>query len=118
MSRFSRYWMPTFGIVLMVGVVANAALNVQVPTSPPPPEAYPGQRDHAKPPEGFYCSPQGKDAAHKCACKRMAQRMEGDPKDCCSGPVQEDPKCTVYCHMNHCLCPVGCDVKEHHHAGQ
>jgi hypothetical protein len=72
-----------------------------------PPEAYPGQRDHAEPPKGFFCSPTAKDAAHKCACKRMTMATPDDTH-CEQTPVEEDAKCTVYCHADHCRCPVKC----------
>lgn len=73
----------------------------------PPPEAYPGQREHREPPKNWYCSPVAKDAAHKCQCKPMSTPTADDPK-CCDTPVTEDKTCTVYCHANHCLCPTVC----------
>lgn len=81
-----------------------------------PPEAYPGQRQHADPPPSWFCSasPKKGDEAHKCSCTRMAQATPVDP-DCCEAVITEDPKCTVYCHMDHCMCKVTCKKGEHSH---
>lgn len=73
-----------------------------------PPEQYPGQRQHREPPPGYFCAHDAKDAAHKCACKRMA---EMDEHGCCLAP-KEDPTCSVYCHADRCTCPITCDVPE------
>lgn len=82
---------------------------VQGTQAPLPPEAYPGQREHRKPPDGWFCSATDKREAHKCQCKRMSTPTAEDP-NCCTTPVVEDTKCTVYCHPSHCLCPTKCDA--------
>ena len=92
-------------VLLMLG------FGTTVPQTPPR-EAYPGQSQHQKPPENFYCSPTAKDQAHKCECKRMSQATEND-QVCEETPVLEDRKCTVWCHPLHCLCPVVCNRGEH-----
>ncbi len=79
-----------------------------------PPEAYPGQRQHAVPPKGFFCSAEAKDVAHKCSCKRMSEHTTDDPV-CEDTEVQEDPTCTVFCHPLACKCKITCTMPEHHH---
>ena len=105
---------------LLLSVLVGA-LFVQAPAKPPK-EAYPGQSEHAKPPDDFFCTPAAKDAAHRCACKRMATLTEDEAKAkvCCTEippeRVQEDAKCTVFCHKDHCQCPVTCAVQGATHA--
>ena len=72
------------------------------------PEDYPGQHQHALPPEGWYCSATAKDAPHKCQCKRMAAGQD------CETITAEDPQCKVWCHADRCRCPVHCDVGHPH----
>jgi hypothetical protein len=58
-----------------------------------------------EPPEpapGWYCSPKGQED-HQCACHRMDHDAQ------CDGTPQEDPQCRVYCHKDHCRCPVMCE---------
>lgn len=104
-----------------LGVFFIALLLTGQATGQQPPEAYPGQREHAKPPDGFQCTiPQlAKDKAHACSCRRMVKNPEGDK--CCEtverSEAPEDPKCTVYCHKDHCTCPIQCDTKGHVHGG-
>jgi hypothetical protein len=91
-----------------------ALLSVLVQQAPTP-EPYPGQRDHAAPPDGWFCSPTAKVKAHECHCKRMGYTTKDDPL--CEDPgvqVTEDQKCTVWCHKDHCLCPMTCDSGHHH----
>lgn len=58
--------------------------------------------NHEQPPEGWFCSPKASELDHKCACKRMDQdRM-------CEGTPTEDTQCKVWCHKDHCRCPVVC----------
>ena len=89
-------------------------------TAQPPQEAYPGQATHQAPPAGWMCQPQhpqgfGVPLDHVCTCQRMAGLNQNglcaqDPAD--RGPVREDPKCTVFCHMDSCACPVHqCDTE-------
>ncbi len=77
------------------------------------PEPYPGQRGHAMPPDGWFCSHDSKEPAHKCQCKRMARPAPGDP--CCDNVKDEDiiesDQCKVYCHKDHCHCPVQCKME-------
>ena len=88
-----------------------AVVSVLVQTDPEP---YPGQRGHAMPPEGWFCSATAKDVAHKCSCKRMMQSSKEDPA-CEFGEPPEVQECKVWCHKERCLCPVTCTVPEHHH---
>lgn len=73
------------------------ALSMQQPDEP-----YPGQGQHAKPPDGWYCEHQNFQlsvpAAHACNCERMC-----NPD---TGAVIEDQKCTVFCHADHCHCTI------------
>ena len=71
-------------------------------------EQYPGQRDHAIPPEGWKCEHQNFELSipvdHMCNCERMYSEEEGR--------VIEDKQCSVYCHMDHCACPIN-DPRNH-----
>ena len=66
------------------------------------PEDYPGQANHATPPEGWMCQPQNIElsvpADHVCNCERMY--------DAETNRVIEDATCSVYCHMDHCACAI------------
>lgn len=66
------------------------------------PEDYPGQHDHAQPPDGWMCEHQNYELsvppAHACNCERSC--------DTESGRVIEDKQCKVYCHMDHCHCQI------------
>lgn len=96
-------------------LLAVLSLGVQGQT----PEAYPGQHDHEKPPEGWYCEPQTPRYTippdHVCACRRM-EITEVTTGECVKNPdgsnyVTEDPKCAVWCHKDHCKCPtMSCDT--------
>jgi hypothetical protein len=73
-------------------------------------EQYPGQRNHAAPPEGWFCQHQYSIGGvpqvpedHICACARTCM----DNADGTQSTV-EDPKCAVYCHKDHCDCPTPC----------
>lgn len=81
----------------------------------PPPEAYPGQANHAEPPAGWFCRSDDKRPAHKCTCKKMSKATAEDPK-CEETPIEppEDRTCTVWCHKDHCLCKVECVTGGHH----
>lgn len=79
------------------------------------PEAYPGQHSHMRPPEGFFCSPKAKDKAHACHCKRMSTPSADDPV-CEFQDPKEDPRCTVFCYRDRCLCPVLCEKDGHNHS--
>ena len=84
-------------------------LSAQELPQVPPVESYPGQRQHQEPPVGYFCSNEAKDKAHKCECKRMTHPTPEDPS-CCETAIVEDMKCQVWCHPQHCLCPVKCEV--------
>ncbi len=98
---------------------AMVILFAQTPKLPP--EAYPGQRDHKEPPKGWTCSPLAKDKAHRCQCKRMALFTEEQVKEntCCEEvprvQAAEDSKCAVWCHKDHCDCPITCAAGGHQH---
>lgn len=76
------------------------------------PEAYPGQHTHAMPPDGWMCMPANSTtfvpASHQCSCKRMIQENDQGcmKNDDGTMHVLEDPACAVFCHMDHCSCPV------------
>jgi len=70
-------------------------LAAQGPSNPFP--------NHEEPPAGWFCSPGARDAAHKCNC----HRVDDDPT--CEGTPHEDSICKVYCHADHCHCPVACE---------
>lgn len=110
---------------LLQAIALVAIILGQQPTEP-----YPGQGQHREPPAGWFCSPTAKDKAHTCHCKRMVNRLPPDPENnqpgdpdkehdplCEEAHVTEDKECTVYCHAQHCLCPVVCDAGTHpsHH---
>jgi hypothetical protein len=93
-------------IVRILAIVFAVVVSLlAVPQQWPP---TPGNPEHATPPPGWMCSPNGP-ADHKCECRRVnghADPEEGDagmPEKCA---IQEDPKCKVFCHMDHCACPV------------
>lgn len=62
-------------------------------------------------PAGAFCSPRGvvssdghvMDGAHPCHCEHMTHSKD------CEGGVEENNKCTQWCHKDHCHCPVMCD---------
>ena len=58
-----------------------------------------------EPPAGWFCSPKASEMDHKCACKRM------DSDQMCEGTPQEDRECKVWCHKDHCRCPVMCTAE-------
>lgn len=91
---------------LLLTLMLSAVLVAQTP------EAYPGQHQHATPPEGWLCAPANSPnfvpPDHQCACKRMVQENDDG---CMKNPdgsmhVLEDPSCAVFCHMKSCSCPV------------
>lgn len=73
-------------------------------------EPYPGHDSHQAPPPGWFCQHQyyvdGKpqvEPSHVCMCDRKCmENADGEPY------TVEDPKCTVYCHKDHCDCPTPC----------
>lgn len=81
-------------LVFVVAVLAMAAQQ---------PERYPGQRDHAVPPDGWMCAPQNLQRTipldHVCTCLPHCY-TDGTGVQ----RVQEDPKCQVWCHPSHCSC--------------
>lgn len=95
-------------------LLLSLALVVGVAAQDQTPEAYPGQREHMPPPDGWMCSPQRPDFSvpedHVCTCQRMAQRdlttgeclHDADGKEL----ITESPTCAVWCHQSHCGCPI------------
>lgn len=89
---------------LMAGALFLAQDHIQPTWDPPPlpPEAYPGQRTHQRPPEDFFCMRQDITLSvppqKACTCERM---MNPETKE-----VSEDKHCTVYCHMDKCSCGI------------
>lgn len=82
------------------------ALTQQQPTwdpPPQPPEAYPGQHEHARPPEDFFCKRQTTaldvPPEQACTCERMFS--PDDPN-----VVLEDRHCTVWCHADKYACGI------------
>jgi hypothetical protein len=71
-------------------------------------EKYPGQSTHQPPPDGWMCEHQNYDltvpADHMCSCERMYSEEQER--------VIEDKQCSVYCHMDHCACPIN-DPRTH-----
>lgn len=96
---------------LALGLILGLGL-LQIQT--PPPEAYPGQRNHKEPPAGWFCSPNSKQKSHICHCKRMSSPTKEDPI-CEDTPVIESPQCAVFCWKWFCRCDVTCELPEHHH---
>lgn len=78
------------------------ALLLALQVTQEPPEPYEGQRNHAPPPDGWYCMGQNYELtvppAHVCACERMCDDE--------TGQIHEDRNCTVWCHASHCHCDV------------
>jgi hypothetical protein len=106
-----------FVLTGLLVIAQQAPFNPQVPPGAPSsaqprpqddqPEAYPGQHDHAVPPEGWQCmrAPadlQG-DQDHWCSCERTCDQE--------TQVVHEDKKCAVYCHMDHCTCTQNATMK-------
>ena len=77
-----------------------------------------GQITHGpEPPEGWFCTPDKEAPAdHQCSCQRSCSpKLDCDEEgNCTPSPeggmeVHEDAQCKVYCHKDHCGCPVkGC----------
>jgi len=92
---------------ILLSIVLAFALNQA------PQEDYPGQSQHAKPPNDWFCSHDATDGAHKCSCHRVMQQCDLEPAA---------PDCKAYCfekntwvddgngrgHMEptHCHCPI------------
>ena len=57
--------------------------------------------ERPEPPPGWFCSPTG-DGDHRCTCHRV------DYDRACEGQPTHDQVCKVFCHENHCSCPVTC----------
>ena len=66
------------------------------------PEAFPGQHDHAQPPDGWMCHQPPMDLSgdqtHWCNCERSCDEE--------TQVVHEDKKCSTFCHGDHCGCPM------------
>jgi hypothetical protein len=103
-----------FSVLLAASVTIGFAAAQQEP--------YPGQGQHAEPPTGWTCSRDAADKAHLCFCRGMVQSddpmchapVADDPDteedESAPQPIQEDPKCTVWCHKSHCTCKEFCDT--------
>lgn len=89
--------------ILFLTLVLTAQQPPDLPDPPAAPEAYPGQRSHQEPPDGFMCVRQtirlDVPPEHACSCERMYS-----PED---GHVMEDKDCTVWCWPNACGCGIG-----------
>lgn len=94
------YWLAV-GFSFLLGFEAFVLFGAQND------EPYPGQSQHAVPPKDWFCTPTAADPDHKCACKRMDASAP-----VCDDPPKEDPVCTVYCHADHCRCPIICVTPE------
>ena len=83
--------------ILMI-LVLGLSLTAQKSSEP-----YPGQSNHKKPPDGWFCQHQNFQLsvppAHVCKCERVCDNE--------NGMINEDRSCTVYCHKQHCHCGVG-----------
>lgn len=67
----------------------------------------PAFQEHPEPPKGWFCSnAPNAPKDHKCACHREC--VKPAPGGEGGGTVIEDPKCKVYCHKEHCACPIKC----------
>src|SRR5947208_422546 len=97
-------------VLSMSALAVMFALQQPAPSPSFPPEPYPGQANHAQPPEGWHClSTDAEGPAHQCACPGMKQ----DPM--C--PVMETPsdnelhrgKCATWCFRDHCFCTMSCE---------
>ena len=87
------------------GLILIAVLMAAVANGGQEREAYPGQSSHATPPKGWYCTTDKRAAKdHQCDCHRECGTDDAGKKT----PAPEDPKCTVWCHKDHCGCPVKC----------
>jgi hypothetical protein len=95
--------MRTRYLVLAFALVAALAAGQQEP--------YPGQSSHAEPPKDFFCSNHpNAPKAHKCDCQKTCAKPTDEEGNTVDGPlvVTEDPKCTVWCHKDHCACALKC----------
>jgi hypothetical protein len=79
--------------VIVLGQISLAQTDVPFP-------------NHEEPPAGWFCTNKAADTDHKCSCKRM------DVDSMCEGTPQEDRECKVWCHKDHCRCPVVCAAPE------
>ena len=93
-------------------LVAQTPFNPVVPDNTPSsaqprpgddePEAYPGQHDHAQPPDGWTChmppADLSGDQAHWCNCERSCDQE--------TQVIHEDKQCKTFCHGDHCTCPM------------
>lgn len=99
--KFLHSWLLILPVLLIAGLSAQPP---DIPPDPPQaPELYPGQHQHALPPEGWFCERQNIElsvpAEHVCTCERMY-----DPVD--PTVVREDRECSVWCHADRCKCGI------------
>jgi hypothetical protein len=94
-----------------LAVAVDLAAVAAMESTPQAPEQYPGQHEHARPPEDFYCSDHpNAPKDHACACQRKCSKPLDDEGNEIPGPLVEgeDPKCSVYCHKDKCSCSTKC----------
>jgi len=64
-------------------------------------------QERPEPPKGWFCSnAPNAPKNHKCDCHREC--VKPSPDSDAPATVVEDPKCKVYCHKEHCACPIKC----------
>ena len=98
------------GLLLFILLIAAVAAGGQQR------EAYPGQGEHREPPKGWMCSNHPRAPRdHKCDCQRTCAKPTDEDGNVIDGPmvVTEDTKCKVWCHADHCACPVKCGGETH-----
>lgn len=95
-------------ILLGWAFLSTIALGAQRP-APGKPEQYPGQGNHAQPPEGWMCEPKTKRPApppdRACLCHMQCQKDANGVEF-----WQPDPQCSSWCWEKQCACPrMHCD---------
>ena len=115
-----RFFAASFSLVVLLVVQQpfNPVVPDNTPSSAQPrpqddePEAFPGQHDHATPPDGWQCErapsdlgghDPNSDPTKWCSCERNC--------DVETQVVHEDMDCKVYCHMDHCTCTQNSTMK-------
>ena len=74
----------------------------------------PHDPQHRQPPEGWFCTNDPRGAKdHQCSCEHKCVPNQPDPETGEVTPgnhVEENAKCSVFCHPKNCACPVkGCE---------
>ncbi len=87
----------------LIFVLAVISLAAQRP-APGKPEQYPGQSSHAKPPDGWMCSPKNTQPApppdHACLCHMECEKAANGEE-----MWKPDPQCSAFCFEKSCSCP-------------